>query len=345
MKAVVTGGAGFIASHITDALLEAGYDVTVVDDFSAGRNENLEQAFEISQKKGLKFRVLRASIADETTWKNLDGADILVHFAAQTSVTASVQNPKKDFGINVLSVQYIIEWIRSKGVRSVVYANTGGAMYGKPAYFPTDERAGVHPVCPYGATKAFFEIYLSSLCASLKASGEWSSDPADKNYFSWAALRLSNVYGRRQVTTGEAGVVPIFIETIAKGEAPTIFGDGSKSRDYVHVSDVVAAALLAAEKMKTCFLDEGFNIATSTETRDLEVFQSLLHVMHELGSDPESLPQFRNALKITQPNFAPIRPGESMRSVLDNNKAAAILGWRPKVLFRKGLEDTVKSYY
>jgi len=345
MKVVVTGGAGFIGSHVCDALLKAGHDVTVVDDFSSGRNANLEEAFELAQRMGLKFRIVRASISQEDTWTNLEAADAIVHLAAQTSVTASVHDSKKDFEINVLPTQYIISWVRRYQVRMVVYANTAGAMYGKTSYYPTDERAAIRPLSPYGATKNFFEIYLSSICEALKASQAWSSQPKEKNYFSWTSLRLSNVYGPRQITKGEAGVIPIFVETLGKSDAPTIFGDGSKTRDYIHVSDVVSAVMMSLEKMQQTHLDEGFNIATSIETRDIELFEFLVHTMHEIGSDPDSRLEYRNSLKINQPKFSPVRPGEVLRSVMDINKAAALLGWKPRVTFHKGLVETVSHYY
>ena len=346
MRAVVTGGAGFIGSHVTDALIDAGWHVTVIDDFSAGRNPNLEKATELARTKGLQFRVLRDSITDEATWKNLESADLLVHFAAQTSVSESVLNSKKDFNINVLSVHHIVNWVREKRVRMLVYANTAGAMYGKPAYFPTDERTLVKPLCPYGATKAFFEIYLNSVCESLKASRTWSSEPRDSNYFSWAAVRLANVYGPRQITKGEAGVIPIFVERMAKGETPTIFGDGDKTRDYVHVSDVVSAVMMSVQKMQQTSLDEGFNIATGVETRDIDLYHAVVRAMHEMGSDPDSPAAYKNSLKVPlQPIFAAIRPGEASRSVMDIMKAAAILGWRPKVDFYNGLKDTVNTYF
>jgi UDP-glucose 4-epimerase len=345
MKVVVTGGAGFIGSHITDALLSAGHDVTVVDDFSAGRNENLEMAFEISQKNGLKFRVLRASVCEKTTWDSLEPADAIFHFAAQTSVTDSVADPKKDFKINVIGGSFLLDWVRKKGVRTVVYANTAGAMYGRPSHFPTNERSPPAPLSPYGATKAFFEIYLSSICDSFKASGEWSSNPTDKNYFSWASLRLSNVYGPRQITKGEAGVVPIFVETMGRGERPTIFGNGSKTRDYIHVSDVCSAAMKAFDKIQKVHLDEGFNIATGLETPDSEVFHAVMRALHDMGSDPDSPEPYKNSLKVSEANFADVRPGEVLRSVLDIGKAEAILAWRPRMTWHQGVKETVQKYF
>ena len=341
----MTGGAGFIGSNCVDALLGAGHHVVVLDDFSSGRNENLAKAFEISHKKGLKFRVIRGSVSDPTVWAKVDPMDAVFHFAAQTSVTASVKDPDRDFQTNVLAVQHLLQWVRSKKVRMLLYANTAGAMYGKAFSFPTDERALVKPLAPYGATKSFMETYLFSLCLALKSSATWSDDAKADNYFSWVSMRLSNVYGPRQITTGEAGVMPIFMETLGKGDAPTIFGDGSKTRDYIHVSDVVAGFMLALEKLKTAPLDEPFNLGTGIETRDLEVFQHIMKAMHEIGSDPGSHVAFKNSLKISAPNFAPIRAGESTRSLVDIAKIQAFLGWRPRIQIYDGIRATVQGYF
>jgi UDP-glucose 4-epimerase len=345
MEVLVTGGAGFIGSHCVDVLLARGYNVTVLDDFSSGREANLEKARKLAQEKKLKLTIVRASIADPKTWDKLPRHDSVFHFAAQTSVTASVSNPRLDFETNVHSSFFLIEWVRKHKVRHLCYANTAGALYGRAASFPSNERVAVLPLSPYGATKRFVESYLSALCSSLKENGSWSSDVKADNYFSWASLRLGNVYGPRQVTKGEAGVVPIFIETLSNGQQPTIFGDGSKTRDYVHVSDVVTAFIAVHDRLQETPFDDFFNIASGAETRDIEVFDTVMRAMHEVGADPEAPQTFQNSLKVSQPLYAPVRAGEVLRSWLDVTKAEAFFAWRPRIGFHQGVKATVRNYF
>jgi UDP-glucose 4-epimerase len=341
MKVVVTGGAGFIGSHLVDALLEKGCDVTVIDDLSSGREGNLEKAF---AKKSPKVELIKGNISDAKIWEKLPAHDALFHLAAQTSVTASVENPDHDFDSNVNSFRHIVKWIRKNKVRVLVYTNTAGAMYGAASTFPTDERHAMAPLCPYGATKTFPELYIGSLARALKASGDWSSLPSDANYFSWASLRLGNVYGPRQITKGEAGVIPIFIETIAQGKTPTIFGDGRKTRDYVYVRDVVRAYVAAWEKLQQVALDDFYNVGTMVETHDIDVFDGVLDAMQARSKTPGAPAATKNAQKINEPIFKPVRPGEVLRSFLNTNKIEAFLGWRPETDFQSGVNETVNTY-
>ncbi|MBS1984428.1 MAG: GDP-mannose 4,6-dehydratase [Bdellovibrionales bacterium] len=343
MKVVVTGGAGFIGSHCVDALLKKGCDVTVIDDFSSGSENNLALAKALSGS-GAKLTILRASIADPSVWTRLGAHDAIFHFAAQTSVTASVQDPRKDFDTNVACVPHILGWIRQNKVKNFLYANTAGALYGDAVVFPTDERSVIKPESPYGVTKAFMEMYLGALTRSLKSAGEWSSDVKSSNFFSWVSLRLGNIYGPRQVTKGEAGVVPIFFETLVRGERPTIFGDGKKTRDYVFVGDVIRAFMAAFDRLQQTAFDEFFNVGTSIETKDIELFDSLLRVMHGLAEKPPYAEKIKPSLKVKDPHFASIRPGEIVRSQLNIGKIDAFLAWQPKVSLEEGLRQTVEAY-
>ena len=341
---VVTGGAGFIGSHLVDALLALNHHVTVIDDLSTGRESNLDSAKKQAAEKKLRLEIIKGSISDPKVWEKLPRHDGIFHMAAQTSVTVSVKDPDLDFNSNILSAKLLINWLRSKKVRTLVYANTAGALYGQAQHFPTDERHPLKPLSPYGATKAFTESYLGALGRALKDLKEWSDDPAAENYFSWAALRLGNVYGDRQYPKGEAGVLPIFIETICEGKAPTIFGDGAKTRDYVHVRDVVSAFVTAFQKLQTKPLDECFNVATGVETRDIDVFDHIIEALHARAGTPGASARVKNSLSIKEPKFAGIRAGEVVRSLLDVNKIEAYLGWKPTVDFAKGVVETVNNY-
>jgi len=344
MKVLVTGGAGFIGSHCVDGLLSEGHDVTVVDDFSTGSETNLIQARATAKVSGRNLQVLKATVADLELWRKLPAHDALLHFAAQTSVTASVAQPEHDFSVNVNCIPAMTQWIVRNGVRFVVYANTAGALYGEALSFPTDERALITPLSPYGATKSFFETYLAALTRSRKAGGDWSNDPALPNYFSWMSLRLANVYGPRQVSKGEAGVIPIFIEKMVKGEMPTIFGDGNKVRDYIYVGDVARAFLAAFEKIRQVAIDDVFNVSTGVETRDIEVFDAVLDGLHERCRKDPTLEKTKKALDVREPRFAPVRPGEVKRSSLNNFKIQSYLNWRPERSFAEGVLETVLAY-
>jgi UDP-glucose 4-epimerase len=257
----------------------------------------------------------------------------VLHLAAQTSVVKSVKNPEQDFRTNVDPVSYLLKYVQKKKVRCLVYANTAGALYGEALYFPTDERAVVQPTAPYGATKAFFEIYLRAWALSLKQAAELGNDPKQENYFSWASLRLSNVFGPRQSPKGEAGVLPIFIDHLLRGQEPTIFGDGSKTRDYVYGPDVAQCFVRTLAELDKMPIDDAFNVSSGKETSDMQVFQAVLEAVRTKG-----------AVKVSQPKFSPIRPGELKKSLIDNNKIGAYLSWRPQMDFAAGVQATVAAF-
>lgn len=343
MKILVTGGAGFIGSHAVDGLIGHGLDVTVLDDFSSGRESNLAKARDLAKAKGLQLEIIRDSVSNIELWAKLPPHDGLLHFAAQTSVTASVTKPEHDFAVNVNCIPAMLQWVQRSGTRFVVYANTAGALYGEAQAFPTDERSAIAPLSPYGATKSFFETYLGALTRARKASGDWTSDPHLPSYFSWISLRLGNVYGPRQISKGEAGVVPIFIETLVRGEAPTIFGDGNKVRDYVHVEDVTRAFVGALDKLRQVAIDDVFNVSTGVETRDIEVFDAVLDALQERARGKDGA-KAQKCLSVKEPRFQSVRPGEVRRSSLNNFKLQSYLNWRPERTFQEGVRDTVMSY-
>jgi UDP-glucose 4-epimerase len=295
VKALVTGGAGFIGSNLVDALVERGDSVDVVDNLSSGRREN------VNAKARLRVLDVR---------EPLDGLfaevkpEVCFHLAAQADVRVSVERPDFDAEVNVIGTLRVLEAARSVGAR-IVFASTGGAIYGECPDRPADESSTRRPLAPYGTAKLAGEEYLLTY---RRLYG-----------MSTVILRLANVFGPRQDPHGEAGVVAIFLGRLRDGENCRIFGDGRQQRDYTFVGDVVEAALTAAE------VESGiFNIGTGRATSVLELYDLCRKVT---GSELEA-------------EHAPERPGELQRSVLDVSLAADELGWRPGTSLEEGLRRT-----
>ncbi len=302
MKVLVTGGAGFIGSHIVDALIERGHQVVIVDDLSTGRPENLNSAAKFYQVNICSSEMER--IFEE------ERPELVNHQAAQTVIQKSVEDPVFDAKQNILgSLNLILQCLRF-GVKKIVYASSGGAVYGETEYRPVDESYPVNPLSYYGISKHTVEHYLHLVNL--------------EHGLDYAVLRYANVYGQRQNPKSEAGVVAIFTGQILQGQRPTIFGKGDKTRDYVHVSDVVAANVLAMEG------DKGgiYNIGTGVETSDQEMFDLLA----------EGLKYKDN------PHYSQVRKGEVYRICLNCSKAQEELGWQPRFSLKEGLAETVNYY-
>lgn len=249
MKILVTGGAGFIGSHLVDALIERGDEVVVVDNLSTGCRENVNPQTELYE-----LSVGDLGLADIF---ERERPDIVSHHAAQIDLRRSVAEPLFDAQENILgSLNVIVNAVRY-GVRNFIYASSGGAIYGEPQYLPVDENHPINPTSQYGVSKHTVEHYLHSYALQYGLN--------------YVVLRYPNVYGPRQNPLGEAGVVAIFARQMLGGERPTIFGSGDKTRDYTHVSDVVSANLLAMEQGKNAIC----NIGTGVETSDQDIFDAL----------------------------------------------------------------------
>ncbi len=306
MRALVTGGAGFIGSNLVDALVERGDEVTVVDDVSTGKRHNLDQA----QANGAQL--IELDIRDaEAVAAAVERArpDTVFHLAAQIDVRKSVADPANDSRINVEGTVNVLRAAHAHGVTRFVNTSTGGAIYGEGQIVPAPEDHPVAPEAPYGLSKFCAEQYCE-LFTRLHG-------------LSTVSLRYSNVYGPRQDPLGEAGVIAIFCGKLLAGERPTIFGDGLQVRDYIYVSDVVEANLKAASSAAT----GAMNVGTGVETTVLDLVEAL--APHANGA--------------FEAEHAPERPGEVRRIALDTSRAGQELGWQSAVGFEDGLERTLAS--
>jgi UDP-glucose 4-epimerase len=293
MRALVTGGAGFIGSNLVDGLRERGDDVLVLDDLSTGRRENLAPEVDLIDADVADADAIARAVSQHA-------AEVVFHLAAQIDVRRSVVDPALDARVNIGGTIAVLEAARRNGAR-VVLSSTGGAIYGDADVVPTPEDAPRRPLAPYGQGKAAAEDYcaLYSRLHGLPV----------------VALRYANVYGPRQDPLGEGGVIAIYCECARRGQRATVFGDGTQTRDFVYVGDVVEANLLAA----TAHAQGAFNVGRGEETTVLELARLLdLEVEH-----------------------APERAGEVRRSCLDPNLAARALGWRARVDLAEGIRRTL----
>jgi UDP-glucose 4-epimerase len=308
MKALVTGGAGFIGSHLVDALVKRGDQVTVIDNLSSGRRENL------ATPTGEQAELVEADVTDAplvTETVERQRPELVFHLAAQIDVRRSVTDPVYDLTVNVGGTLNLLEAARRTDARFVL-ASTGGAVYGEGSglELPLDERAQCRPDAPYGQSKFAAEGYASlyGRLYGLKAT----------------ALRLGNVYGPRQDPFGEAGVVAIFCGALLTDGTPRVFGDGHQTRDYVYVGDVVDAFLAAASSEATGV----YNVGTGVET-------SVLELGEVIGGVCE---------RPFEPELAPPRPGEVRRIAIDSALAEAELGWSARTPLVDGLRATAGSF-
>jgi UDP-glucose 4-epimerase len=298
-RAIVTGGAGFIGSHLVDALLASGSEVTVIDDLSSGEAARVDPAARLLELDVVDRSGLEAAIGEAAP-------EAIYHLAAQASVVASVQDPRRDCEVNVVGTLNVVDIAGALGV-PVVFTSTGGALYGDDAPRPTAEERIPAPLSPYGASKWAAEAYVKT----------WSLSCGVPH----AVCRLGNVYGPRQSPHGEAGVVAIFSHHLHVGRAPKLYGHGRPTRDYVYVQDVVRALLAATGTAGT------YNIATGVAADVLTVWEGLKQAA---GVDIEA-------------QLEDLRPGELQDSCLDPSLAERELGWRAQVGLEEGLRRTYEA--
>ena len=301
MRILVTGGAGFIGSHVADRMVARGHEVAVLDDLSTGFRDFVPE----------RARFFEADLADAAAVDACLAAfrpEVVDHHAAQIDVRKSVQDPRRDATINILGSLSLLEGCVRHGVRKVIYASTGGALYGEGRSLPATEEHPVNPEAPYGASKHTVEhyLYIWKLLHGLD----------------YTVLRYPNVYGPRQNPHGEAGVNAIFIGMMLEGKRPRIFGTGDQVRDYLNVEDVVQANELALDKGSGEIVNLGTGIGTSVN----DIFRTLKELLDFDG----------------EPIHEAARAGEIQRIYLDAARARRVLGWAPKVVFREGLRRTVE---
>ena len=302
MRVLLTGGAGFIGSHVADQLLARGHEVAVVDDLSSGKKENVPQ--------GALFyeRDIRDGCGE--VFEEFE-PDALCHQAAQMDVRRSVREPAFDADVNVRGTVRLLQRCADQGVRRVVFASTGGAVYGEQREFPAPEDHLQYPISPYGVSKLAGERYLHFYNTQYGLP--------------YAALRYANVYGPRQDPHGEAGVVAIFCGNLAAGRRSTINGSGEQTRDYVYVEDVARANVLALEGDAP---SGAYNVGTGIETSVNELYEVLRETS---GAD-------------LLPAHVAAKPGEQLRSSVDPTTAARVLGWRPVTDLVTGLRRTLSFF-
>jgi len=302
MKILVTGGAGFIGSHVVDAYLEEGHDVLVVDDLSTGKSENVHP----------QARLYQLDIRDERLEEvfAMEKPDVVNHHAAKASVRESMLQPLLYADVNILGSLNLLELSRKYKVKKFIYISTGGAVYGEPEYLPADESHPIHPLDAYGVSKASFEYYLPLYRTN--------------HGVSFTILRYANVYGPRQDPYGEAGVVAIFTGQMLRGEQAIINGSGEQERDFVYVSDVAQANVLALNRG-----DGGvYNIGTGVGTSINDIFAKLKAAT---GYEREAV-------------HGPAKAGEVFKIYLKADRAKHELGWQPVVTLDDGLHLTVEYF-
>ena len=304
MKVLVTGGAGFIASHVVDAYLDGGLDVVIVDDLSRGSTNNLHP----------KARFYKADIRDYDSMRDIfdkERPDYINHHAAQMDLRRAVFEPAFDAETNIVGSIHLLNLAVEFKSKRIVYASSGGATYGEPVRLPMDEDHPVNPITPYGISKHTVEHYLFNYRVLYGLE--------------YVVLRYGNVYGPRQSSQGEAGVVAIFCEQLLAKETPRIFGNGGKTRDYVYATDVAQANLRALEQGD----GQIFNIAFGLPTTDDEIFEAVCKAL--------DIPLFK-------PTYTAKRPGEIDHCYLKIDRAKEQLGWTPKVSLAEGLQITANFF-
>jgi UDP-glucose 4-epimerase len=304
VKILVTGGAGFIGSHVVDTYVAAGHEVAVLDNLTSGREDNVNPKAKLHRGDIRDIAQVRSAIESFRP-------EVVNHHAAQSEVPKSVADPGYDASVNVVGGLNVLKASIDNGVRKVIFSSTGGALYGEPDVVPAEEGHPVRPLSPYGTSKYAFEQYLGTF---------------DRTFgLRFTTLRYANIYGPRQNPQGEAGVIAIFCHRLLTGQAPIINGDGEQTRDYTFVEDVALANLRALERPD---VTGAVNVCTGVETTVNQLYAALV------AASGAKVPA----------QYAPARPGEQRRSCLDPAHAERALGWKPSVTLAEGLGRTFRFF-
>jgi nucleoside-diphosphate-sugar epimerase len=306
-KAIVTGGSGFVGSHLVDLLVDDGWEVLVLDDLSSGRMDHLADA---RQRAKIGVHVTDVGAQELSDLVGRFSPEVIFHLAAQSKVRPSVDDPVRDAEVNVLGTVNVLQAAAVSGTRKVVFSSSGGAIYGGGAKLPVKETAAKRPESPYGISKKVVEDYF-----------RWFKDFHGVDY---TIVAPANIYGPRQDPGLEGGVVAIFALSMLKGRRPTIFGDGSQTRDFVYVGDICDAFLRAADAGS----GQLFNVGSGVETSVIELYDAV--------AAATAFPD--------RPQFEAEKPGDVKRSVVDASKAKRGLGWEAWTTLEDGLRRTVDWY-
>ena len=307
MKVLVTGGAGFIGSHIVDAYVKRGDEVSIVDDLSSGSKENIKDAL----NKGAKLYQCKLQSPEIREIVKQIKPDLINHHAAQKSVRDSVSDPVNDADINLIGLLNLLEAARGSDCKNIIFASSGGVVYGEQIDFPAKESHPIKPMSPYGVSKYASELYLSYYCQEFG--------------FNATALRYGNIYGPRQDPDGEAGVIAIFSKRIRDGLGTVIFGSGKQTRDFVFVSDVVKVNLAVGEKLKEF---QALNVGCGVEISIKEIHS----ILAQIGNYTELV------------KFEEAKSGEQMRSCLSYEAVQQSTGWKPEFSINEGLKKTYEWF-
>jgi len=302
MRVLVTGGAGFIASHIADGLVKLNYDVSIVDNLSAGKKENINSKARFYKYDITNYDALRLIF-------KIEKPEVVIHHAAQIDVQTSINRPAFDSDNNIIGTINVLECCRENGIRKIIYSSSAAA-YGDPEYLPIDENHPVNPLSFYGISKHTPEHYIKIY-----------SEICDMKY---TIFRYANVYGKRQDSQGEGGVISIFINRLLNNKASLIYGDGEQTRDFIYVKDVAGANIEALTKGDNQII----NISTNMPISINELYKKIEKI---------------SGINI-KPIYKPKRDGDILNSYLDNTKAKNVLGWEDKYTLEKGLIETINYY-
>jgi UDP-glucose 4-epimerase len=317
-KIALTGGAGFIGSHVADRILSQGHELLVIDNLSTGREENLASHKDNSSLHFLKSDIQSSRVRDEI---RSFCPDVMVHLAAQMNVRKSVAEPVYDAEQNILGTINLLQASEEVSLKKFVFSSTGGAIYGEQDSFPADESHGTRPECPYGLSKRAAELYIEYY--------------ARKCVMPSYSLRFGNVYGPRQNPHGEAGVVSIFIEQLLAGKPLTVNGDGSQTRDFIYVRDIVDAVFAIIDHPQSAQseqLYQVFNLGTGIESSVTDIVAILFKITGDLL--PDMTPEV---------TYRPQPEGEQMRSLLDASLFSRAFNWTPGVTLTEGLHRTFEE--
>lgn len=300
MESLVTGGAGFLGSHLIEELLIKNHNVVCLDDFSTGKRSNLKTVED-------QIKVIKGDIRNpDTVQKAINQVDYVFHLAAQISVNRSVREPSYDASVNIEGMINLLEAVCTSSVKRFVYVSTGGAIYGEPKHLPASESTEEEPISPYGLSKLVGEKYL-----------QWFHRIHDLSY---SIIRPANIYGPRQDPLGEAGVISIFLGNLKNSLPLEIFGDGKDTRDYIYVKDITDICIKAINSS----IVDTFNAGTGEQTNILELIEII-----------ENVTKFPTRKKFSDP-----RPGDVKHIALESVKAKKLLNWYPKTELEKGIKKT-----